>query len=545
MAAINATSKKSLGSFYTSEPIVRLLVSWGMRRPHEVVMDPSCGDGRFLIAAAASGATETVGVDIDPAAIARANEALSRTSRPFRVIESDFFEILPDTLPPVDLVIGNPPFIRYQRFSGDARRRALESALMMGVKLTRLTSSWAPFLLHAVRFLRPGGEMAMVVPAEITQTDYGLATLRGLARHFGVITLLAFERNLFEDAQEETYLLLATDRGGSCEQVAFVPVRDAADAVGVIETDRVGGVSMPVEPHAGDVRFAEALLAADEREAWDLVKKSPGVVPIESIGSVTNGYVSGDNDFFHWTKARAAEAGLPDSWLCPSARSSRVLRGLAFTPDDVEHQERGGRASHLVVPKHDLFSGDPEALQRFTADGKKRGVESRFKCRTRDPWWKVPGLNVPDVFVTYMAGAHPRAAVNRAGAVYSNSLHGVRLAPGHDPEAFVLGWYTSAALLSLEIEGRSYGGGILKVEPREMLRVRLPCVASVPTGLAARVDALLRSGRYKDASDTVDEALLVGLLGFREGMVATMRSARERLMNRRLGRSRKAHVHVR
>ena len=46
-------------------------------------------------------------------------------------------------------MIGNPPFVRYQAFAGAARAKGIAAALAQGVRLTALTSSWAPFVVHA------------------------------------------------------------------------------------------------------------------------------------------------------------------------------------------------------------------------------------------------------------------------------------------------------------------------------------------------------------------------------------------------------------
>ena len=110
-------SRKDLGSYYTPPEVVRTLVAWAREQdPGGPVLDPSCGDGRFL-----AGWTDAVGVDIDPAAAA---EASRRTHA--EIITADFFAWATSTDRRFTAVVGNPPFIRYQRFSGRARRRALE-----------------------------------------------------------------------------------------------------------------------------------------------------------------------------------------------------------------------------------------------------------------------------------------------------------------------------------------------------------------------------------------------------------------------------------
>lgn len=533
--------RKALGAFYTDESVVAFLVGWGLREGFRSVIDPSCGDGRFLEAAGRAGRLCLVGCDISSEALATTRERLSSRRLGAELLEADFFTVEPTEVPPVDLVIGNPPFIRYQRFDDRSRRAALASALRLGVRLTRLTSTWAPFLLHATRFLNEGGRMAMVVPAEITQTHYGLQTLGALLQRFAAVHLLTFEENFFDDAQVGTFLLLAEGFGGSCDAVRLIPLRSIQE---LREPERLLEHGDPVWVRAEEgrlSRFAEAFLSERERRAWQRACQHADVRAVAALATVTNGYVTGDNEFFHRTAAAAEQAGYPPTWLFPTARSSRSLLGLRFTRSDIAAHETEGAAHHLVVPQEDLFT-DPGPLEKFIAEGRSRGTEGRFKCRRRTPWWNVPGLQEADVLVGYMAGSTPRAAVNEARAFYTNSLHGLRVHPRVPPELLTLAFYSSLTLLSLEIEGRSYGGGILKVEPRELERVLVPWPAFGGTelaGLAEAVDALLREGCYDDASKIVDGALLCRGLGISRQTVNQLRAARLRLRDRRLERGRK------
>jgi methylase of polypeptide subunit release factors len=539
----DVAARKALGAFYTDAAVVQFLVSWGMRTAARRVMDPACGDGRFLEAAARLGARQVVACDVDPRALAAARERLRRAGCCGEFLDQDFFAVEPGSLEPVDLIVGNPPFIRYQRFSDRSRRRALASARRVGAKLTRLASSWAPFLLHAMQFLRPGGRLAMVVPAEIAQTQYGLSTLRALAGRFGALSLLTFEENLFADAEEETFLALASDYGKATPEARITTLRSREALPALLARGEEGAESGAFKlggKGGSAMRLAEAFLSPAERRAWARARDHPSVRPLGGFGVLANGYVTGSNAFFHRTRIQAEQDGYPPDWLRPVARQSRSLRGLFFTGADIEDLEAGDDAHHLLVPRERPGTA-ARALERLVGDGAARGVAGRFKCRVRRPWWRVKGLVRPDVLLTYMTGARPRAAVNAAGAFHTNSLHGLRLRAGVSPEQVALAFHSSLTLLSLEIEGRSYGGGILKLEPSEMQRVRLawPDLGKRKRGrLVVEIEDLLRSGEYERAVRVVDDALLIDELGFSEGSVRHLRSARRRLAGRRAGRVR-------
>lgn len=85
---------------------------------------------------------------------------------------ANFFGLDPEGRPRFGAAVGNPPFIRYQRFFGDARRLALARCAAQGIRLPELCSSWAPFLVHSAAMLRPGGRLAMVVPMELAHAAY-------------------------------------------------------------------------------------------------------------------------------------------------------------------------------------------------------------------------------------------------------------------------------------------------------------------------------------------------------------------------------------
>lgn len=545
MASATAVRQKALGAYYTDDSLVQFLVGWGLRQQRARVFDPSCGDGRFLLAAAKHGARTLVACDVEPSALLQTKAALVSARAGVETYCQDFFALEPSSVTPVDLIVGNPPFIRYQRFTGDSRLRALESSLRVGVKLTRLTSSWAPFLLHAIQFLQHGGDLAMVVPAEIAQTQYGLPALRAIMERFHSAHLLTFERNLFADAQADTLLLLASGFGGSAESLRLLPLRDARDLAGMsleaLSSSVPGFEFSPGSRAVAGSRVVEAFLRPVERRQWSRAKEDEHTRTLASLGGVANGYVTGDNAFFHRTVADAKREQIPTRWLRHTARQSKSLLGLAFTTADLAACESHGQPHHLVVPPVAASEWDGDALERFLAEGEARGTTERFKCRTRDPWWVVPGLLRADVLVTYMAGAQPKAAVNEADAVYTNTLHGLRLHEGNDPRLVALVLHSSLARLSLEIEGRTYGGGILKVEPTELQRVRVPWPKMTRSRIADlfhEVDAMLRAAEYERATRLVDDVVLREHLGWSGYLVRHVRAGRKRLTERRMARAR-------
>jgi methylase of polypeptide subunit release factors len=193
------TLQKTFGAYYTDERVARSIVQWAVRSPTDTVLDPSCGDGVFLASAhdqlRSMGSRKPLvwGIDIDGGAIQTVKAKLSGC----RLIQNDFFSVGRESIPSFDVVIGNPPFIRYQTFNGQKRSSALARAHEAGVNLGQLSSSWAPFLVHATSFLEKGGRLGMVVPVELGHAQYAREVLLLLLRKFARIRVRIFRKMLF------------------------------------------------------------------------------------------------------------------------------------------------------------------------------------------------------------------------------------------------------------------------------------------------------------------------------------------------------------
>jgi hypothetical protein len=141
-----------------------------------------------------------------------------------------------------------------------------------------------------------------------------------------------------------------------------------------------------------------------------------------------------------------------------------------------------------------------------------------------------------------MSHRYPRIISNAAGVTFVNSMHGVRLlesAPRLASQALPLLALNSATMLGAEVMGRSYGGGILKMEPREAAQLPVPETADLTDawkrleGTAPNLDAALRRGEWWCVVAEVDRVLLCDTLGLRSEQVMAIRDAAALLRVRR------------
>jgi adenine-specific DNA-methyltransferase len=475
------------------------------------------------------------GVEIHEASVREAQARLAEKGFTATVTHSDFFDFNPQ--PKFDAVIGNPPFIRYQSFSGDARAKSMRVALAHGVRLTALASSWAAFTIHASEFLNDTGRLAMVLPAELLSVNYAAEVRRFLLSRFAKVRLVLFDNLVFPGVSAEVVLLLAEGRGSATSFEVF-QVRDVAGLAELSPTNSDGFVPI------GGQKWTSALIPTEALRVYTDLTTGKHFNQMREWGETYLGCVTGNNSFFALTVEAAAALNLgSDDLIKISPPGARHLRGLTFTERAwAQIAKKGGRC-YLFAPNEERLSS---AARAFIRTGEKADIQSAYKCAMRSPWWRVPQVLQPDILFTYMNHDRPRLTTNEAGVNILNSLYGIRLneeVRSRGKALLPIACLNSLTLLGSEVVGRAYGGGLLKHEPREADLLPVPsfdtlgAIGNDLKLLKPQLALALRANDLPAAVKLVDEVVLQKHMKLGAAGLTALREAREVLFNRRLARA--------
>ena len=171
------------------------------------------------------------------------------------------------------------------------------------------------------------------------------------------------------------------------------------------------------------------------------------------------------------------------------------------------------------------------AGKRYVHIGEEKQFDRGYKCSIRNQWYSVPSVWKPDCFFFRQIYDFPRLVVNKAAATSTDTIH--RLSYKGDPELIAASIYTHLSAASAEIEGRSYGGGVLELEPTEAERLLLP--ATLGRGLPINeCDRMIRAGRLQEVLDENDRLILIQGLGLTKQETNTLRQIWHKMRNRRM-----------
>ena len=159
----NATAEKLRGGFYTPEPIAEFILRWGINGSTDFdILEPSCGDGVFLeqLKELKSKYKSITAIEFDEIEAQKAEKIVLKNKQ---IINDDFHTYCNNTLQRFDLIVGNPPYIRYQFFDRKQQVEAGDIFIKAGLTYSKLTNAWVSFVVGSSLLLKDkGGKIGFV-----------------------------------------------------------------------------------------------------------------------------------------------------------------------------------------------------------------------------------------------------------------------------------------------------------------------------------------------------------------------------------------------
>lgn len=451
--------RRPLGQTYTPHPIIEAMLRWASDHgtPTRVV-DPGAGSGRYLLAAGRRfPEAELHGSDVDPLAtlMLRANLAAAGLAGRARIHLGDYRALaLPEAEGPT-LFIGNPPYVRHHQIAPEWKAWLLQTARRHGLHASALAGLHVHFFLATAEYGRRGDFGAFITSSEWLDVNYGALVRRLLLDELGGQSLhvLAPEAQPFSDA--------TTTGAITCFRIG-----DTVPAMKVRRAESVSDLG----------RLAKGRSVSRQRLAetnrWSvLTRVTPalpeGHVELGELCRVHRGTVTGANAV--WVR-RDAHPDLPERVLFPSITRARELFGAGARLGSLDALRR---VVDLPVDLDVFDAAERRQIDRFLREARARGVPEGYIASNRRAWWSVGLRAAAPILATYMARRPPAFVRNDAGARHINIAHG--LYPREEMTDAVLDRLADHLRAAVTLaQGRTYAGGLVKFEPREMERIPVP-----------------------------------------------------------------------
>lgn len=461
----SATARRAAGAVYTPTPIIRSMMTWLAHQGEPArIVDPGAGSGRFILAAGeVFRNAQLVAIEMDPLAalMLRANLRARGWADRTTVLVKDYRQVNLPRCAGRTAFIGNPPYVRHHDIDEGWKAWYASRFADFGIKASTLAGLHLHFFLKTRLLAKEGDVGAFITSAEWMDVNYGSALRQLLLDDLGGIALHVLEPTV------EAFPGTATTAAITCFRVGATvePVRVRS----VAKLERLNGLTKGTSVSRAQLHGARrwSAIVRPSNQSTD------GTIELGEVFRVHRGQVTGANDV--WIAGEHAD-GLPDRVKLPAVTKARDLIQAGA---HLQSSEDLRRVIDLPADLDEFTRAERLRVAAFLSWAKRNGADQSYIAQHRKAWWSV-GLKAPaPILCTYMARRPPQFTRNACSARHINVAHG--LYPRQPLEDGVMDRLVAWLNGNIRIgSGRTYAGGLTKFEPKEIERLRIPSLESLP-----------------------------------------------------------------
>lgn len=466
----NDKERNILGQFSTPYSLAKDIVSYILSLPHDkniYFLEPAIGTGVFF--SALSNIVEPVkatGFEIDEHYFKPTKELWSHHN--IELIHANFFDITPRA--EYNLILANPPYSRHHHIDNATKKRL--HALIQneyGLNVSGLSGLYCYFLILSTRWLKADGLSCWLIPSEFLDVNYGSVIKDFLCNKVELISIHKFNPAdlKFSDALVSSSIVIFRNNPPKEQIVKFTTGSD------ILKPTTSNEVSV---------------CDLDPKHKWNALfgQQKADVLKGRSLGEyfkVSRGVSTGNNAFFVLSKEEAERKNIPVEFLTPILPAPRHLHINRITDDSIGLDSY--RLLSCQLPLEIVKSKYP-SLYDYILDGENKLMNKSYNCSRRNPWYLCERRKPAPLYMTYMgrgenASRMFRFILNETDSIVTNSY--LMLYPRDkykhcfsDKNILERIWSILNSIPKDRLArcGRTYGGGLLKIEPKELESLVIP-----------------------------------------------------------------------
>ncbi len=439
-------NQKSNGIYYTPSLLAEYLAKPLIQNENQTILDPSYGEGALLLAAervfnqvSNSTTLKLYGCDTKPV-----NGLLEHLPKA-NLHEIDFFDFPLSKI--FHTILMNPPYVRHkiQNLKKLDNYRKTIPPLKI---LNNNADLWAMFLVKAVLHLKQNGNLGAILPYAFLQADYAKPLRKWLSEIFRDIKVVALNGKYFEDTSERIVVLWLKGYGEKSKTIKIASSQRIDSKIIFSKLSIDNWISDKV--HYSNSKTIQFLLAKYKSEF--------GFTDFTRHADVKIGVVTGAVDYFIKSRLEATNIGFNSSRLKP------ILTAADEFPEYILH----GKKNLKVLIS--LKTNDHLKFRKYIKEGVDGKYNQRSHSKLREPWYAVKIGRMPDAFFHYRITKLPYLLPNIYKVQCTNSIHRIyfKKITSTEKKWIMVSMLSSPCQLSIEVNSKIYGNGVLKIEPKSL-----------------------------------------------------------------------------
>ena len=459
----SAEKRKKFGQFFTPEPIATLMAEWVSQNQPKYVLDPSVGTGVLTKAVIEKTKNAQYDVfDIDNEVLSVFRETIPKTVN-IKIFNADYLTSTQNTQ--YDAIVMNPPYLKHQNI--DYKEWLYdELSYRAKVSISKTSNAYILFSIKAIIALQELGRAAIIIPTEWMNSNFGVS-FKAFLKKTGYLRNIVYfsdSSSIFDGALTTACVLLLEKSDYRDEFSAFhvnakegLP-RKLKDLQSISVATKVNCTTL-----CEKVKWSNVLFKAESA-------KISGFTSLGNLGTSKRGIATGANKYFHLNKTEAQSISRHHKKPCVG--KSVDVGGYVFSGKDYSTLKSKGKRCYLIDFKGALSHQD----KLYIKHGEKIGVNDGYILSRRKPWYSMEQRQTAPIWASVFGRNGMRFIYNEAGACNLTTFHGFypfNRKP-HFLRALVFCLNSKVIFDMAQSNIRTYGDGLLKFEPKDILDIKVP-----------------------------------------------------------------------
>lgn len=393
------------------------------------------------------------------------------------VINDDFTKLTnSDSIEKVDLLVCNPPYVRHHHISETDKTRYVQfTKSNFRISISKLAGLYCHFIFLSHNFVKDDGMSVWLIPSEFLDVNYGVAVKEYLLNKVELIRVHRFnpENVRFSDALVSSVVLWFK----KCQPRINSKIEFTYG-------DLILKPSKTIEINRSTLKSNEKWSGIFQH--GQSISKKSNNPKIKDLFSIKRGIATGNNAYFILKEEEIEKKGLTKHFFKPILPSPRFINS-----DIIKSDEDG---DPLLIERYyvldckiskDKIDVKYQNLIDYINYGESNGVSLGYICKNRNPWYSQEKRDCPLFVCNYIGRENSTKAfrfiLNKSKSIVTNSYLGLYPKPifyklnKSDPNISIqiLNMLNSITSNELIKNGRVYGGGMYKLEPKELENVEL------------------------------------------------------------------------
>ncbi len=521
---------KYSGIVHTPPWLARMMVLLSLNGKEQRILDPACGTGVFLeeilnthlfkngqlIGIEKSRLATTIARMRLKTAIKRndTHEMMDIASRvTLKIHAQDFFQYLQENkreiVGRVDLIIGNPPYVRQELLKNKTiLNKAIQELCDFSFDIDKKSDLYVYFIITGMQILSEQGKLCLIIPDKWLNARYGISLKKIILAKSMKVSLFLLNRDTFPNTDVRPLILLVEKLPkGKINKNNKVTIIDLTNPLHVKKIIKQLSVKkLPDEKIFTSIIKSQKQKIIKEQlqkhENWAMIIHAPNffqkilqhprTIPLHNkvFSRVEYGNKTGANEFFFLSDDLVKQLDIPKQFLKPAIKSVKGIQGITL---------KRGDSWLLHVPRE----MDNNSLEKFPSliSYIEWGMKTprRFQCRPscykpRNPphlhkqckhcsishfkeickkcrWFSLTLKDPPDFLLAKVNHLNLSPIYNEMKAYPSDSIQCIHVTHPEHRDFLHSCLLSTINALSMELMGRREGGGALTLMIRDTRRL--------------------------------------------------------------------------